>query len=360
MAKTKTREDWIKLMKDLLETFESQPQVHKEKGDGAYWAVTNFRAQKMRVSAQNRITHLGKVGSQTPDTETFLDLAKLVEGFTAGRLADYILPHPTWPWASRILGVGAGNLPKVTGLIEAFGTHYDVGAPEIPPFVTREPEAYKVVVAGKVVEKVGIWVEGIERLSMVSKLWKYSGWDVDPTGVATKRKSGQKITFNDDLKVATYRLGGAIVRAGSGPTEDAPNRKAGIWYTGGDRAEGYSRGYAGHRSVIRSMKETQGFRIMPTPEERMCYNCDPPLVVVKKKALYCPVCGGKLSLKEEPPGVLYLGHLHQMAMRLMIKDWLICLWVVWRQALPGLPTPPPYNVARLGEPPIDPWKMVDK
>jgi hypothetical protein len=342
---------------DIIESFGQEiPRVRHEKGDLAYWADAALIVERVRVAAQVRIAHLAKTGRRSPDTESFLGMVKDVEAFADGRLSQLIVNHPTWPWASRIKGVGRENYPKPIGLIEAFGRHYDPGDPKIPPFVTREPEAYKEVEKGQVVDKVGVWVEGIERLALPSKLFKYEGLDVEETGKAPKRLVGSQLGFNSDLRMAWFRLATSILRAGSGPTEKALGRTAGIWYIGSDE-DGYSRGYVGHRRVITAKKEALGYKIVPTPKERMCLNCN--IAVTAKKAKYCPQCHGPLTRKDEPPGVLFLGHVHQMAMRAMLKDFTLCVWLVWREAL-GLPVPPPYNVARLGEKPIDPWKMVDK
>ncbi len=331
---------------DLAEFEEPErPQIRREKGDLAYLAGTSFSIEKIHVSATVRLAHLGKTGRVSPDTKNIIDLIEPVKGFVDKRLADLIVNHPVWPWASCIKGIGMNNLPKLVGLIEAFGTWYDVGSPQIPPYVTREPEPYQVIENGVVVDKMGIWVTGIERLSLPSKLHRHSGWDVDEDGHAPKRKSGTKISYNSRLRVSSFRVGQSLVRA------------RGIWYTGGDPKDGYSRGYAEYRRVITSMKLAAGYKIVPTPTERMCLECN---ISVKKKATkFCPQCGGKLSLKTEPPGILYKGHLHNMVMRHLNKDFELCLWLVWRKA-EGLPISQPYNVAKLGEPAIDPWKMIDR
>lgn len=316
-----------------------------EKGDLAYWADTAFNAENLRLPAQIRIAHLAKVDRVSPAMEDFLKLARSTEDFVDGQLANAILSHPTWPWASRILGVGKENYPKVVGLIEKFGRHYDIGDPMIPSYVSRSPEKYKVIVKGKVVEKVGIFVAGIERLTTPSKLSKYEGLSVDKeTGETPKRRAGHKLTFNMDLRMALYRLSSSLLRA------------KGIWYYG-SKADGYSLGYEGYRGRIVDRAEARGIKIVPTPKERMCLHCN--VEVKEKQTTYCPTCGEKLSLKTEPPGYLYLGHLHMMAMREMIKDFSLCTWLVWRQAL-GLPMTEPYKVVKLNHKPIDPWKMVDR
>ncbi|GAJ07819.1 unnamed protein product, partial [marine sediment metagenome] len=223
--------------------------------------------------------------------------------------------------------------------------YYDIGSPMIPSYVNRDPQHYLKVEADKVVEKEGIWVEGIERLATPSKLWKYEGFNVDPeTGEVPKRKTGQKLTFNMELRMALYRLGASFLRA------------KGIWYYGSND-DGYSPGYEGYHSRIIERKESEGVRVITTPAGRVCLNCN--IEVVAKKTFYCPNCGEKLSLKREPKGFLFRGHLHMMAMRETLKDFSVCMWLVWREAL-GLPITQPYKVVKLDHKPIDPWKMVDK
>jgi len=54
------------------------------------------------------------------------------------------------------------------------------------------------------------------------------------------------------------------------------------------------------------------------------------------------------------------GHIHNMALRKMIKLFLVCLWVVWREE-EGLSVTKPYAIDRLGHNSyIGPWEMVDR
>ena len=323
----------------MEEQFE-QPRIWSEKGDVAYWADTALNIEKVRIAADLRLKHLARTKGVSPDTEEFLALCIKTEAFVDDRLATFIVSHPTWPWASRIKGVGKENYPKVVGLIEKFGRHYDIGDPMIPSYVRRQPESYLKEEKGKVVEKVGIWVEGIERLETPSKERKYAGLNVED-GEVPKRQAGHKLGFNIELRMANYRLGTSLLKA------------KGIWYHGSTE-DGYSLGYEGLRKRI---VERKGVEVVPTPRERTCLRCN--IVVTEKKTLYCPQCGEKLSLKVEPPGFLFTGHLHLKAMREMMQDFNLCMWLVWRQAL-GLPITEPYSVAKLNHKPIDPWKMVDR
>jgi hypothetical protein len=318
--------------------------VHKERGDGAFWADMAFAIERPRISTVLRHDVFVKLGRDLGRMPEFLRMLKEAEAYVDKTMGEYIVSHPAWPWASRSRGIGKENFPKVTGLIEGFGRYYDVGDLMIPPYVHRAPEDYKEMKDEKVVDRVGIWVAGIERLTTISKLFKYAGEDVAENGLAPKRHKGARVMFNTQLRMANYRLVSSLMRA------------EGIWYTGGDPDQGYSRGYVGHKQVSRSTLEAKGIKIVPTPLGRMCLECN--IEVKRKKAKFCPVCNSELALKTEPSGYFYEGHLDMRAKRLLIKDWLTCLWIVWRTAL-DLPVSEPYGV-RLGHVPIDPWKMVER
>jgi len=77
----------------------------------------------------------------------------------------------------------------------------------------------------------------------------------------------------------------------------------------------------------------------------MCFNCNKE--VVKKAAKFCPDCRGPLSLKTEPEGVLFQGHLHEMATRRMRQLFMDLLWHAWRKGA-GLPVTQPYPVVYKG------------
>lgn len=321
----------------------TKQMVHRERGDGAFWADMAFAMERPRISTTLRIGVFEKLERDLGKMPEFLEMLKGTEAYADVTLGEYIVTHPTWPWASRSKGIGKENFPKCVGLIEGFGRYYDVGDPLIPPYVHRDPEGYKELKDEKVIDKVGIWVAGIERLANISKLWKYTGESVEDDH-APKRHKGERVMFNTQLRMAFYRLCSSLMRA------------AGIWYVGGDPDKGYSRGYVGHKQVIRSKLEVEGIKIVPTPKGRMCLNCN--MEVKRLKAKYCPVCNSELALKTEPPGFFYEGHLDARAKRMVIKDFQACLWIVWRTAL-GLPVPEPYGV-REGHVAIDPWKMVDR
>jgi hypothetical protein len=70
-----------------------------------------------------------------------------------------------------------------------------------------------------------------------------------------------------------------------------------------------------------------------------------------------PIKDGK---RHEPEGVISEGHVHNQALRKMIKLFLACLWLEWRKAA-GLPVRPPYAVEKQGHTTlISPEEMVDR
>ena len=126
--------------------------------------------------------------------------------------------------------------------------------------------------AGKVIAFIG----DIARFPTVSKLWSYSGYSVE-NGEAPRRAKGQKTTWNEDLRVMCWRLGVSLIRA----------RGAYYRYYLGVK-EIYEHRYEGH--------------------------------IVKAKK-------GVLVLQEN----ITAKHIHNMALRRMIKLFLSHLWEVWRE-----------------------------
>lgn len=147
-----------------------------------------------------------------------------------------------------------------------------------------------------------------------SSLWKFAGFSVE-NGAAPKRvKGGGRLQYDSQLRSLCWRLGSSLLRA---------NGKFYNYYL--KEKDKYYQKY-----------ENQGVKIVP--------------------ATSLPKKDGK---RYEPDGVMSEGHVHNMALRKMIKLFLACLWVVWREA-EGLPITKPYAIDRLGHNSyIDPWDMVE-
>ena len=149
----------------------------------------------------------------------------------------------------------------------------------------------------------------IEKANTISSLWKFTGFSVD-NGKAPKPTKGEKLSYNAELRTMCWRLAGSLLRA-----------KGKFYEKYLDFKEQYKSRYA----------------VVPTSK--------------------LPKKDGK---RYEPEGVISEGHLHAMAQRKMVKLFLACLWIIWRQQ-EGLPITKPYAIDKLGHNSyIDPWEMTDR
>jgi len=291
--------------------------------------------EKVMVMAKVRLKHLERYHTTCPDTEELLRRVKPIDDWLVERMESYLESNPAYWWFSHIKGAGREIMSKIIGEIENFGRYYDVGDPEIPYYVKREPEEYitRDKETGKEIVKTGIWVEGIERLLTPSKQRVLGG---HAPGLKSKR--GVKHSYDATLKMFLHRLGTSFMRA------------KGVFY---EFYKEYRR-YLEDRVVNKD-----GKRIEKTPKTRYCAQCKKDMEV--KDARYCPDCGEKLSQKAEPPGVIYEGHIHMMAQRKMEQLFSDLLNVVWRQSA-GLPVREiPYPVEKQGHSRIIlPEDVIDK
>lgn len=240
--------------------------------------------EKLRVATQVRNTHLRKKQKQDKTTEQLEEELKKLESFVDKVVAEKIENHPAYPWFSRVKGIGKENIAKVVGLID----------------IVKAPH--------------------------VSSLWKFAGFAPE-NGKAMRPKKGEKLHYNAELKSMCWRLGRAIIRAQSGPTQKMPNKKEGKYY----------KIYVERKKQEELKAEQDGLKIVPSAR-------------LPKKA-------GK---KYEPEGVISLGHIDNRAKRKVIKLFLSHLWVVWREAA-KLPITKPYAIEKLGHNHYyDPWKFVDR
>ena len=149
---------------------------------------------------------------------------------------------------------------------------------------------------GKVVGLIDIAVA-----TTISALWKFAGYaPVD--GKAEKRQKGAKLHYNSQLRSMSWRLANSLLRA------------KGKFYD-------Y---YLAEKASYQQRFENEGKQIVP--------------------ATQLPKKDGK---RYEPDNMISEGHVHNMALRKMIKLFLALLWLTWREA-EGLPTANPYPVEYLG------------
>lgn len=278
-----------------------KPQTKERKMNQKSSLVTMADAalsvEKVRVASEIRQSHLARQGRHDPETDELHRRLEDLEDFVDGRVAYLIQSHPAYPWFSRIKGVGTENIGKVIAPIN------------------------------------------IEKAHTISALWKFSGFSVEEGRAPKRVKGGGKLSYNSQLRSMCWRLGSSLKRAKGNFYEYYIKEK-----------EKYTERFL-----------SQGYRILPTPGGKwLCSNCGASW---GKKRDIVPCCANQeieKKLREEPQGVIWLGHLDMMALRKMIKLFLAFLWLVWREA-EGLSVSKPYALDRLGHYSyIDPWEMVDK
>lgn len=164
---------------------------------------------------------------------------------------------------------------------------------------------------GKVVAQIDI-----RKCATISALWKYCGYSVDQGHALRREKGGGTLTYNSRLRSMCWRLGGSLLKA------------TGKFYTYYIEQK---RGYVEHYEAV-------GIKIVTAAS----------------------LPKDKRGKKYEPEGVISEGHVHNRALRKMIKLFLACLWLTWREA-EGLPITKPYAIEKLGHNSfIDPWEMIDR
>jgi hypothetical protein len=174
---------------------------------------------------------------------------------------------------------------------------------------------------GKIIELVRIEPEykddgsELPYANTISALWKFAGYAPNEDGKAMKCKTGEKLPYNSQLRSMCWRVGGSLLRA------------KGKFY----------KYYLSQKEQYQARYEAQDIKIVP--------------------AAALPKINGK---KNEGNEYISEGHIHNMALRKMIKLFLSCLWLKWREG-EGLPVTNPYPIDKLGYKSfIDPWEMTDK
>ncbi len=158
-----------------------------------------------------------------------------------------------------------------------------------------------------------IWKD-LPYADTISALWKFAGFaPVD--GHSMKRTKGEKLEYNSQLRSMCWRMATSLLRA---------------------RGKFYEY-YLEQKEVYEQRFANAGTKIVP--------------------ATQLPKVDGK---KTETEVIISEGHVHNMALRKMIKLFLACLWLEWRKA-EGLPITAPYAIDKLGHASfISPDEMVDR
>ncbi len=163
---------------------------------------------------------------------------------------------------------------------------------------------------GKVVGLVDI-----HKANTISALWQFAGYGVSDGKAPKKVKNGGKLKYNSKLRSMCWRLGTSLMK-GSGKFYEF---------------------YCAEKAKYMQRYAQQGVKVVPANK--------------------LPQKDGKFY---EPEGIISEGHVHNQALRKMIKLFLACLWLVWREA-EGLPTRAPYSAEYQGHTHIiSPWEMTDR
>jgi len=251
-----------------------------------------------------------------------------------------IANHPAYPWFSRVKGIGKENIGKVVGQVNIRKAPtisslwkfagMDVVQVEVSPEeqfteIQKSADALQVRLAQlrkkyarhpeKEAKDVTVLTSSAIGGLTESLLGQLDTLEPVVRGYAPRRVPGQKLKHNSQLRVMCFRLATSLLRA-----------------------QGCFAGYYDkEKAKLVARYEKQGILIVPTLE--------------------LPKVNGKVV---EVAGTIASGHVHMQAQRKMIKLFLGCLWLVWREA-EGLPTRPPYAIEQLGHTHlISPWEMTDR
>lgn len=244
--------------------------------------------ERVRIAAQVRLSHLKKQGYREDYTEIALkDIAGLEARLTK-LLQQEMEEHPTWPWLEKVKGAGLENSAKVIGIIEGV-TFKSTGR------------------------------SGIGAFDTMSKLRRFAGL-APVNGKAERRVKGEELHYSSELRAMLWRLAQTLIQARGKFYDYYIERK-------GQYADRFTR---------------DGYRIVPTPKTGWkCANCGAEF---EKRQDVARCCGSPLPekvLRQEPPGVIWLAHLSNMARRKMVVMFSDMLWRYWRRSL-GLPCLPSY------------------
>jgi hypothetical protein len=284
------------------------------------------RIEKERVRCDITLTHLNLQGKTCEDTAKVRDKLLEMEHWLDERIAVLIKNHPAYPWFSRVKGVGPENIAKCIG-----------------PLRIKPEQGYRKNTETKKLELVDL-----PFAATISGVWAFSGMAPDEDGKAMKPKEGEVLHYNKELRSMWWRLAISLLKIGLrqkcsvcgkliGQTGIEKHNCKGAEFSTVATTE-FSRYYLREKEKEVQKCLNRGWKIVPAAE------------LPKDK-------NGK---RYEPEGIISEGHIHNRALRKIIKLFQACLFLTWREA-EGLPATKPYAIDVLGhDSMIDPWKMVDR
>lgn len=306
---------------------------------------------KVNVSLKVRRSHLKNQGRSDPETDELLSKTEDLKEYIVDHAAVLLKEHPAYPWFSRILGVGRENIGKCLGPIRVKPA--DEFVCKTKGCRNRRPKNGEAVPPK--CPKCKQLMQDPPYADTISALWKFCGSDVGENGKAPKRTPGVTSSFNSQLRSMWWRLGVSLLKAGlrqkclkcgalvGQGTLDLPENNGLCPKCRQDKFETvatsrFAKKYLDWKEMYVARFTNAGYKIVPAEE------------LPKDKE-------GK---RYEPEGVISEGHIHNMALRRVVKLFQACLWLTWREA-EGLPVTKPYAIEKLGHNSfIDPWEMCDR
>lgn len=273
-----------------------------------------------------RLSHLKLQNRTCEDTENVLAKLLGVEDYIDERVGALVKQHPAYPWFSKVKGIGPENIGKCLG-----------------PIRIKPEQGYRKNIKTKKLELVDL-----PYATTISDVWAFSGYGLNGEGKAMKPKEGEVLHYNKELRSMWWRLGSSILKASLRQECSKCGKLIGQVTTERHECEGaefttMATSRFGQYYLNQKAKEIQRFlnkggKIIPASE----------------------LPKDKNDKKYEPDGVMSEGHIHNRALRKMIKLFQACLFLIWREA-EGLPPTKPYAIDVLGHDSlIKPWEMVDR
>jgi hypothetical protein len=162
----------------------------------------------------------------------------------------------------------------------------------------------------------------INLLTTQSKLRAHAGLAPHQT-----RQKGQKLDYDNELKSVFWLIGRQIILA---------------------QDPYYAEYYYDRKNYYTNRALENGIKIIPTPPYQwVCKNCGSKFAKKRDIQNCCDTPEIEKITKNEPDGILFLGHLDKMAKRKMMIRFSDHLWECWREA-EGLPCRPAYVYEYLG------------
>ena len=281
--------------------------------------------EKERVRCDIRLSHLALQGRQCTHTAAARDKLLEIEHWVEEQIAGLIKQHPAYPWFNKVKGVGPENIAKCIG-----------------PLRIKPEQGYRKNPQTKKLELVVL-----SYASHISDMWAFTGYGLDGDHKAMKPKKGEVLAYNSELRSMWWRLGNSLLKAGlrqrcskCGKVVSRESAKSHLCVGAEFIPLGVSKFaeyYLTEKAKYIQRFLNEGWKIIPASQ--------------------LPKKDGK---KHEPDGIISEGHIHNMALRKMLKRFQACLFLVWREA-EGLPPTLPYAIDKLGHNGlVSPWAMVDE